>query len=64
MKTKNKALFVSGCIFGLISIIHLYRIFWPFDVFIGGYAISITTSIVVFVVSLFLAAWMFISIRL
>lgn len=60
---KSFALFIAGCIFGLVSIAHLVRYFTHTDIIVSGYAIPMNVSLYGFVITLLLAIWMFVASR-
>lgn len=53
------ALIVAGIIFGIVALVHLYRIFYFFPVVIGAWAVPAGFSIVFFIVFGLLSFWMF-----
>lgn len=56
---KNKALLVSGLIFGLIAIVHLLRVFYPFSIIIAGVSIPLWVNAIAFIAFALLSIWMF-----
>jgi hypothetical protein len=56
---KNKALAVSGTIFLLLAIIHLIRLFHPFELVIGEFNIPLWINGIGFIVAGMLSAFMF-----
>jgi hypothetical protein len=56
---KNRALAIGGTIFLLIAIIHLVRLFHPFELIIGGYNIPLWGNGIGFIVFGMLSAFMF-----
>jgi hypothetical protein len=56
---KNIALIVSGIVFGMSSLIHLYRLIYQFDLIVAGYSIPLWVNGLGFVVALVLSLWMF-----
>jgi uncharacterized protein YqhQ len=59
-KCTSLALIVSGILFGLLALVHLYRVFYFFPVVIGTVAISSNVSIVVVIIAALLSIWMFV----
>lgn len=55
------ALLVAGCIFSVVSIVHLVRLLKPFPIVIGSFSVPESFSLVGFVVAGALALWMFFS---
>lgn len=53
------ALLVAGIIFGLMSLVHLYRIFYFFPVAFGTIIFPAQASVVAFIILGVLAIWMF-----
>ena len=53
------ALRVAGLIFLFVAIMHLLRLLYKVDVFVGGTSVRLSVSLVGFVIALFLAMWMF-----
>lgn len=53
------ALIVSGVIFSIFSLVHLYRIFVFFPVVINTFVVPEFASVVVFFVAAFMAVWNF-----
>lgn len=45
----NGAIYLAGTLFGVIALIHLGRIFCPFEVVVGGIAIPYEMSYIVFI---------------
>ena len=60
---KKPALISSGCIFILVSTAHWVRLFRGDDVIVAGYTVPVNWSAIAGVVSLALAAWMFLAAR-
>ena len=59
----NLAFKVSGIIFVLVAAAHLSRILFQFPVIIGNYYLPIRYSVIIGVVVLLLAIWVFKSIK-
>ncbi|MFI5343244.1 MAG: hypothetical protein ACHQUC_03390 [Chlamydiales bacterium] len=55
------ALLFSGALFGIVSLIHLYRLFYFFPVTIGTVAVPPAASTIAFIVFGLLSIWMFCS---
>ena len=56
---KNSALSLAGIIFGIVSLVHLVRIYFAIDITISSYIIPMWVSWVAFVVALILSFLMF-----
>lgn len=56
---KNKALAVSGTVFLLLAILHLIRLFHPFELVIGGFNVPLWINGIGFIVAGMLSAFMF-----
>ncbi|KTD63293.1 hypothetical protein Lsan_1411 [Legionella santicrucis] len=59
--SKKIPLVVAGIIFTLVALLHLLRIFFHWKIIIAGYNISMSASVVAFIVITFIALWMFIA---
>lgn len=57
--SKDSALFVAGVIFAIVALIHLLRLFYPFALIIGTFAVPVWFNAVAFVIAGFLSALMF-----
>ena len=60
-KCTHSALIISGIIFGLVALVHLYRAFYFFPVVIGSVAVGYNASIAILIISALLSLWMFFS---
>jgi len=58
---KNSALIVAGIIFGLVALVHLFRLYFHFPIIIGHTSVPIGANIIAFIVSGILSLWMFIA---
>lgn len=58
---KTRALYVAGTIFLLVALVHVLRIFHPFQIAVDGNPVPEAASIVGAVVFGLLALWMFLS---
>lgn len=59
MCNSRTALIVSGCIFILVSCVHVLRLIYHWSIIVNGTAIPGYASIFGIIVSLVLAIWMF-----
>lgn len=55
----NGAIYLAGILFGLAALIHLGRIFCPFDVIVGGFSIPHELSFVGFIFFGMLSVYLF-----
>lgn len=60
---KNKALFIAGTIFAIISLIHFVRLFYHFQIVIGSWSVPLWFSGMAFVIIGLLSAFMFRALR-
>jgi len=58
MKSKNIALRVAGCIFGIVAILHLLRIITGATVIITSCYLPIWANVMGFIVTGFLSGWL------
>jgi hypothetical protein len=58
MKSKNMALRVAGCIFGIVAILHLIRIITGAMVIIASHSLPIWANVMGFLVTGFLSGWL------
>lgn len=58
---KNKALGIAGIIFLLVAVVHLSRLFYPFEVVFGDYHVPVWVSGIGFVIAGLLSSLMFYS---
>lgn len=56
-------LYVAGIIFGLVALIHLYRIFNHFNIIIGTVEVPVWINFIGVIVAGGLSIWMFTSAR-
>ena len=57
--TAYGALITAGVIFGIVSLMHLWRLFYKVRVVFGQVEIPMWVSVVGFIVPLCLSVWMF-----
>ena len=58
---KRLALVVAGIIFSFITLIHLLRLYYHWEVLIAGHNIPMSASLIGLIVTGILALWMFIA---
>ena len=56
---KNIALFFAGSIFAIVSLVHLVRLFFHFEIIIADYPIPMWFSVIGFFIAFILSVWMF-----
>jgi hypothetical protein len=56
---KNIALVVAGFIFSLVTLIHVLRLIYAWDITIGTKVIPLSVSVIGLIVAASLAIWMF-----
>jgi hypothetical protein len=56
-------LFVSGVIFSLLALLHLFRLYSGWQLVIGTFSVPLWWSGVGLIITVLLAAWMFNSLR-
>jgi len=59
MKGKNLALTVAGIVFAIVAIMHVFRLFYNWDIFAAGMVIPLWVSQVGLAVAIVLSVWMF-----
>jgi len=62
-RMKKPALITAGCIFTVVSAAHWVRYFRADEVIVGGYVVPVWWSLILGVVILALAVWMFMASR-
>jgi hypothetical protein len=55
---QNCALLVAGIVFGLIAVIHIFRLTYQFDVIIAGKKIPLWANVIGLIIAVALCAWM------
>ena len=63
MESKRTALNAAGVIFLVVSIVHLLRFIFRWEVVINGFVVLPSYSIIAFVVAFLLSLWMFKSLK-
>lgn len=58
MRSKNLALRVAGCIFGIVAILHLLRIITGSIVIIASHSLPIWVNVMGLLVTGFLCGWL------
>jgi hypothetical protein len=58
MNSQNRALRVGGIIFGIVCLVHLWRLFAHIDIQVGTYHVPIWGSVVGAIVAGVLSLWM------
>lgn len=56
---KNKALFLAGLIFAVISLVHFIRLVYPFEIIVGGWPVPLWVNVIAFLVAGLLSGLMF-----
>jgi hypothetical protein len=59
----NKAIVIAAYLFGVGALIHLARLFYPFEIIIAGIIIPIWFSSILFIFAGALSAWLFRAMR-
>ncbi len=59
MQNKNLALKTAGTVFLVVAVMHLLRLLFKVQIDVAGTNVSLSLSLVAFVVALILAIWMF-----
>lgn len=57
------ALFVAGCIFSLLALVHLIRLINPFQIVIGNFVVPEYFSLFGFALATVMSIWMFWSVK-
>lgn len=52
-------LLVAGVIFFIVALAHLLRLLYRWELIIDGYVITMTVSVIAFIVATLLSLWMF-----
>ncbi len=63
MKGKNLALTVAGIVFAIVAIVHVFRLYYKWDIFAAGIVIPMWVSQVGLAVAVVLSVWMFAAVK-
>ena len=55
----RKAVFIAGVLFGLMALLHLWRLFYPFAVNIGSFSAPVWLSAILYVIGGCISAYLF-----
>lgn len=56
---KNSAVLIAAVIFGILALVHLSRMFCPFDVTIGSFAVPVWFSCIFFIIGGMMSGYLF-----
>jgi putative flippase GtrA len=56
---KNNALVIAGIVFTIVSLVHLLRLYFHWEITFAGYIVPMWASIIGFIIPGMLSLWMF-----
>lgn len=56
---KNNALVVAGIVFGVVSLMHLLRLYFKWEITFSGHILPMWVSVIGFIITMILSIWMF-----